>query len=77
LKTGGTPDKDLSLKDCIFGTIKLYLEDYMSIFPKNIELTIMFAYFMTYYVKNIYKALFEMMKIPKHKSGLINEFDTY
>ncbi len=49
----------------------------MSIFPKNIELTIMFAYFMTYYVKNIYKALFEMMKIPKHKSGLINEFDTY
>lgn len=49
----------------------------MNNFPKNIDLTIIYANFMTYFIKNIYKALFEIMKISKHKASLMDEFDVF
>jgi len=63
--------------DCVYGSIRIFLENFLQTFPKNIDLNILYAYIMTYYLNNIYKALFEMMKMMKRKCTIWQQFEIY
>ena len=68
---------DLSLNECVYGTIKLYLEEFIDQFPKTIELNITFCYLMTFYLNNSFKTLYEIMKLSKRNFNIHNEFEIY
>jgi hypothetical protein len=69
--------KETTLNECLYGTLKIYLESLINLFPNNIKLNIIYSYIMTYYLNNIYKALFELMKVSKRKLSLHTEFEIF
>jgi len=70
-------ESEYSTNDCVYGSIRIYLENFLQTFPKNIDLNILYAYIMTYFLNNIYKALFEMMKMMKRKCNIWQQFEIY
>ena len=69
--------EDLSINECLYGIIKIYLEEFIEKFPKSTELIITYIYLITYYLDNVFKSLFEIMKFSKKKFGIFNEFELY
>jgi len=70
-------ENNLSVNECLFGTIKIFLLELMEKFPKMIDLNIMFCYLLNYYLDNTLKCLYEIMKFSKKKLKLFNEFEVF
>jgi len=70
-------ENNLSVNECLFGTIEIFLLELMEKFPKLTDLNITFCYLLNYYLDNSFKCLYEIMKFSKKKLNVFNEFEVF
>jgi len=64
----------LKFREIINLTIKFMIEDLLKKFKNSIQIQIIYIYFMTYFIGNYTKSLFDMMKMFNRKHSLIYDF---
>ena len=68
---------ELTSTKVLYGIIRLEIESVLYLYPKNANLRILFAYIMMFFLDNIYKALYELMKIPTQSQNILRQYEIF
>ncbi len=72
-----TEDEKINKTILIYEIIRIIGENMLKTFPNCQRIRIYFSYLMVFYLGNKYRALYELMKIPKQKQGIKIQYEIF